>query len=294
LVERDSGGLAAENSGWPMSDSENWKLEQAYDSYPRIEAEFDDLLDVSLGPRGPDVLYDVVHGLGLPAGSRALDLGCGEGRHSIELARRFGFAVVGIDPVERHIELSNEALLAAAESEPNLRSRVQFRHGFAEAIPEESGNVDVVWCRDVLVHVAGLDKAYSEIKRVLREDGFAVIYQMFWGERMEPHEGAWLWQTFGNAMEAARPEGTESAIAAAGLKVVERMDLSSEWGEFAQDKTGLPSRRLLHAARLLRDPERYTAVYGRRAYEIKLADCLWHVYRMIGKLTGRVYLLSPV
>jgi hypothetical protein len=27
-------------------------------------------------------------------------------------------------------------------------------------------------------------------------------------------------------------------------------------------------------------------------YDIKLADCLWHVYRMIGKLSSRVYLLS--
>ena len=47
-----------------------------------------------------------------------------------------------------------------------------------------------------------------------------------------------------------------------------------------------------HAARLLRDPERYIARFGRQNYDIKLGDCLWHVYRMIGKLSSRVYLLS--
>jgi hypothetical protein len=28
------------------------------------------------------------------------------------------------------------------------------------------------------------------------------------------------------------------------------------------------------------------------AYDIMLGDCLWHVNRMIGKLSPRVYLLS--
>jgi hypothetical protein len=49
---------------------------------------------------------------------------------------------------------------------------------------------------------------------------------------------------------------------------------------------------LLHAARLLRAPERYIAQFGQVAYDIKLGDCLWHIYRMIGKLSPRIYLLS--
>jgi hypothetical protein len=52
------------------------------------------------------------------------------------------------------------------------------------------------------------------------------------------------------------------------------------------------SRHLLHAARLLRDPERYVARFGKQNYDIKLGDCLWHVYRTIGKLSSRAYLFS--
>jgi hypothetical protein len=37
-----------------------WSLEQADDAYPRIEAEFSAVLDQSLEPRGPDLLYDLV------------------------------------------------------------------------------------------------------------------------------------------------------------------------------------------------------------------------------------------
>jgi hypothetical protein len=70
------------------------------------------------------------------------------------------------------------------------------------------------------------------------------------------------------------------------------MVLGSEWGEYYHEHMPARSRHLLHAARLLRDPERYVARFGQQNYDIKLGDCLWHVYRMIGKLSGRVYLLS--
>ena len=52
--------------------------------------------------REVDVLIDV---LGLAEGSRLLDVGCGPGRHSHELARR-GIEVVGIDVSETFVDLA--------------------------------------------------------------------------------------------------------------------------------------------------------------------------------------------
>jgi hypothetical protein len=60
----------------------------------------------------------------------------------------------------------------------------------------------------------------------------------------------------------------------------------------AEEHSGKVGRKLLHAARLLRDPERYRAQFGEAAYEIMLGDCLWHVYAMLGKLERRVYVLT--
>src|SRR5215469_13128657 len=140
-------------------DRRRW-LEWFYDAYPRIEAEFQTSLDASLHPRGPDLLYDLVRSLQLPAGASAIDLGCGEGRHTLELAARFGF-------VARRIELASEALAEAAQQQPELRGRVHFEVGTAEAIPAADGSVDLVWCRDVLVHVAALEQAYASCRRIL-------------------------------------------------------------------------------------------------------------------------------
>ncbi len=260
-----------------------WSLEQAYDAYPQVEEEFSAALDESLSPRGPELLFDLVAGLGLAPGAVALDVGCGEGWYALELHQRFGFRVTGIDPVPRHLEI---ARAEAGQGGP------VFKPGTAEHIPAGPGTADLVWCRDVLVHVPDLPRAYSEFRRVLRPGGRALVYQMFGSELLEPREAAWLFDTMGVVPANADPARTETAIAAAGLRVDQSIALGTEWGEWAEEHYGDGGRNLLHAARLRRDPARYIDRFGRAAYDMMLGDCLWHVYAMIGKLTRRVYLLS--
>jgi SAM-dependent methyltransferase len=271
-----------------MEETAGW-LERFYDTYPRIEEEFRAELDESLNPRGPDALYDLVGEMGLPSGSVAVDVVCGEGKHSLELAERFGFTVTGLDPVARHIQLAAAKL---AERDPDVAERVRFELGSAEALPLGEETVHLVWCRDVLVHVADLNRAYAEFRRVLGTAGRVLVYQMFGTDRLEPHEAEWLWRTLGLVPASADSRRTDTAVAAAGLRIDDRIELGSEWGEFAEEQAGNGSRRLLHASRLLRDRQRYVARFGEAAYNIMLGDCLWHVYAMIGKLERRVYLLS--
>ena len=252
------------------------RLEESYDEFPLIEEAFRAALDESLRPRSPELLYEIVAGLGLPEGSPVIDVGCGDGAHSHRLAERFGFSVIGIDPFPPNVD----------------EGRVRFLRGAAESLPVENEIADLVWCRGVLVHVVDLDGAYAEFHRVLRDGGYALVYEAFATDRLEPREAEWLFQALGVVAASADPSRTEDAIAAAGLRVDERVVLGSEWGEWSEEQSGAVGRKLLHAARLLRAPDRYRAQFGEAAYEIMLGDCLWHVYAMIGKLERRVYLLS--
>jgi SAM-dependent methyltransferase len=76
-----------------------------YDGF--FEAEWLDYVqpDAELTLRQVDLL---VEALGLAAGDSLLDVACGRGRHSIELARR-GFRVTGVDLSPRSLELARTA-----------------------------------------------------------------------------------------------------------------------------------------------------------------------------------------
>jgi ubiquinone/menaquinone biosynthesis C-methylase UbiE len=270
-----------------VESSRSPSLDEFYDDYERIEKRLQVALDESLQPRGPDLLYEIVAGLRLPAGAAVLDLGCGDGAHSLRLARDSGFQVLGIDPVARHIELCEQRLAEA----PELRQRVRFQIGAAEQLPLDDDSIDLIWCREVLYVIPAIETALAECRRVLRPGGHMLIYQHFATDRLDSADAARFWPPLGVIPANAQPQHVEAAFARAGLEVVERLDLGTELGQYSQETTGEPGRRLLHAARLLHDPERYVSKFGQTSYDIVLADCLWHVYRLLGKLNSVVFLL---
>jgi len=264
----------------------------AHAAYGQIEDALNESLDESLRPRGPEFLYDLVARMHLPARSVALDIGCGSGRHTIELASRYGLAVSGIEPASLELNGAITTLASRSAAEPRLHDLVTFEVGSATALPVIDGSIDLAWCRDVLCLVEDLQGAYAEMRRVLKPGGHALVYQMFATDRLERREAEWLLPTMGCVPANMDPGVHESVIHESGLTTEHCYVLGSEWGEYEQEHTGKPATKLLHAARLLRDPQRYIDKYGATNYNIALGDALWHIYRMIGKLSGRVYVLS--
>ncbi len=255
--------------------------------FGQIEEDFGRFLDESLTPRGPDALVELLAGADPLQGGVAVDVGCGRGRDVVRLAGRFGLHVHGVDPRSSNVQLAKER--AAAEG---LADRIDLHLGSAEAIPLPDDSVDVLWCKEVITFT-DLSAAMGEFRRVLRPGAVGLIYQVLTGPTMTRAEAAWLASQemgFGAAREL-RPADVEEAITAAGLEIRQRVDYASEWGEAGQERDGAAGRRLTHAARLLRAPQRYIDRYGATNYRIMLADCLWHVYRMIGKLWGVAFLI---
>ena len=91
------------------------------------------------------------------AGLDLLDVGCGTGRHSLALARR-GARVVAID--------FSPAMLARARAKPGAE-RVAFReHDLRHPMPFEDARFALAASALVLDHVADLDQAFTELRRV--------------------------------------------------------------------------------------------------------------------------------
>jgi SAM-dependent methyltransferase len=259
------------------------------DSYEQIEEELITVLNESLNPRGPSMLFDHVAAMRIGSNSTALDLGCNTGKYSFELARRFGYGVVGMDISEDYIaEATALATSAEADGLP-----VTFRHGGAESIPASDAAFELVWCRDTLELVPDLNATYSEVARVLKPGGHALIYTMFATELLEPNESERLYRGLdGIKANSMLQESHEAAILSSKLRVKDSDILGSEWGEYDQEHTGKPARCLLQVARLLNGRQAFVSRYGQTNYDAALADRLWHVYRMVGKLSGHVYVLE--
>ena len=175
-----------------------------HDEYDRIEEAFNDAVSVSLEPRGPDFLYEVIDGFALDAGASAVDVGCGEGRQTIELARRFSLTVQGVDPLERRMDVARDALSSLP---PALAARVTFHRGTAEEIPAPDASVDLILCREMLYVVADLVTVFTECRRIVKPTGKLVVYQLFATDWLEPEEAA---RFLGR--DSSGPEGRGEAL----------------------------------------------------------------------------------
>jgi demethylmenaquinone methyltransferase/2-methoxy-6-polyprenyl-1,4-benzoquinol methylase len=139
---------------------------------------------------------EALRATGLRRGGRALDLACGTGSLTRDLARRVGPAghVLGIDFARE--------MLRAAESRP--APNIEYRLGDAtnlEGVPSES--FDAVTIAYGARNIPDLDALFSEMARVLKPDGVAVCLEIaqpesrafaafygLWFDRIVPRLGA--------------------------------------------------------------------------------------------------------
>lgn len=113
--------------------------------------------------------------LGLVAGDRLLDLGCGFGRHAYEAARR-GADVVALDAGLDEV-LGVAAVFAAMAEQGELAEATEAAtvQGDGYRLPFPDGAFDRVICSEVLEHLHDDRAAMAELARVLRDGGTMAV-----------------------------------------------------------------------------------------------------------------------
>jgi 2-polyprenyl-3-methyl-5-hydroxy-6-metoxy-1,4-benzoquinol methylase len=189
------------------------------------------------------VLQALLALLGPPAGRRVLDVACGHGRVSRELARQ-GAAVTGID--------LSAALIAKAEAEEQSRPLgIRYLQGdasdraafsLAQGVAGEGGPApfDAVVCNFGLADIDDLDGVLATVERALRPGGvfvFSILHPCFAGAPAVagtwPAEGSYydegFWTPHNAASTLRRQVGANhrmlstyvNALAAHGLLIAE-------------------------------------------------------------------------
>jgi SAM-dependent methyltransferase len=131
--------------------------------------------------------------LGVPAGARWLDVGCGTGALTAAILEgRAPATVVGVDP--------SEAFLAYARRRvPDARA--EFRPGDAQALPVEAASFNAAVSGLVLNFVPDQAKAAREMRRAARPGGTVAAYVWDYAEGMQ------MMRRFWDAAAALDPDG---------------------------------------------------------------------------------------
>jgi len=114
--------------------------------------------------------------------SRVLDLGCGTGLQTIELARRYPDAEV--------IALDLAHAMAKATGTRTAAERTRMVCGDAAALPLADGSVDLIFSSLAMQWCMNIDAVFSEIHRVLRPNGL-LMFSTFGPDTLRELRSSW-------------------------------------------------------------------------------------------------------
>jgi len=122
--------------------------------------------------------------LKLSQGDRLLDVGCGEGRHTIGAYLAADIEAIGVDLSDKDIATAKEKAKAFVDP-GNKNNRIEFKTANALKLPFEDNYFDKVVCSEVLEHIPDFKGVLAEINRVLKPDGvLAVSVPRAWPEEI--------------------------------------------------------------------------------------------------------------
>lgn len=243
--------------------------------------------------------YVAIHCLGLKAGCRVADVGCGSAGSTLALLPYIlpGGELTAFDRDEDVLKLA-----ASKASALDGGDAVNFVPADALDLPAKDGSFDVTWCQTVLMHVPDPDKALDEMIRITRPGGTVAATEPDWTSATVTHfntpmprsaEETALWaHAYALIMEGGRRRSTGDW--AIGSRVVlmmraREMDtvrlriMPASW-MVAPHSSGRPSDRALHMTLALFYPESHTQLYDQQRRNFRTAggtDQEWERFSLL-------------
>jgi ubiquinone/menaquinone biosynthesis C-methylase UbiE len=224
---------------------------------------------------------------GIGPGMTLLDLGCGKGRETCELAKQLGCRVIGVDALKGTLELARDRI-----SREGLEGQVTLVCGSMDALPLPDASIDFIWCRDAFNHTSDMARTLAECARVLRPGGRMMNYSALKTDWLEPSEVRRVTQPLGINPATLVDTQVADAFKAAGLRVIEHATTDQRHSRYHEELDQNGGRDVMRLARILHARERITALIGAEDYERLAAYYLWNSYFLIGKLIYGVWVFE--
>jgi SAM-dependent methyltransferase len=157
---------------------------------------------------------------------RMLDVGCGFGGPTLELARLSGGQIVALD-----VERSALDVLVRSASEAGLSARVLPVQGSLSAVGFPDETFDVIWAEGS-IWVIGFERGLTDWHRLIRPGGFLVVHEMVWLRPDPPPDVSQHWRSVYPDIRTV-PE-TLVRIPACGYELVDHFALPADawWTDY--------------------------------------------------------------
>ena len=161
-----------------------------------------------------DVVRQVVERMAIRPGQQMLDLGCGTGWATRQLAKAApGASAVGVDV--------SPAMIARAEELHSYTIRARYEVAAFEALAFGDAKFDRAFSMEALYYAADLERALGELWRVLKPGGTADVVIDFFRENAPTARWSHFGEAAGFAMHFLGEDEWRAAFARAGFEPVE-------------------------------------------------------------------------
>ncbi|MFP4482209.1 MAG: class I SAM-dependent methyltransferase [Thermovirgaceae bacterium] len=124
----------------------------------------------------------------LPEKPEILDLGCGTGKQTLDLASLTPGRITAVDNYGPFLERLRENVLKS-----NLSAEVRPVLGEMALLDFPPGSFDLIWC-EAAAYIIGFRKALKDWRPFLRKGGSMVISELAWLRKDPPTEAREFWQ----------------------------------------------------------------------------------------------------
>lgn len=157
---------------------------------------------------------------------RILDVGCGQGGPTLELARLSDGEIIGLDT-----HLPSLERLASKIVQEGLSQRVHLVQGSVFHMGFRAESLDVIWSEGA-IHFVGFERGLQEWRRFVKPGGFIVVHEAIWPDREPPAELREHWRGAYRGIQTA--EDYIAAISGQGYRLLRHIALPEDlwWTEY--------------------------------------------------------------
>ena len=161
----------------------------------------------------------------VPARPQILDVGCGPGMQTIELAKLSAGTITAVDTHEPFLkELERRAQQAGVSKQVTTQKASMHSLPFAEE------SFDLIWSEGA-IYIMGFERGLREWRPLLKPHGAIVVSELTWLQGNPPAEIAAFWAKNYSAMQDN--EGNLALVQQAGYEVVGHFTLpEAGWWEY--------------------------------------------------------------